>query len=345
MKILISILILILPLISKAQSVCENYYSYSGEPGNIKEYSIPCQPYDVYRVDFCTQYIPDKLIIYTNKSKTDSLLFYIGGQLDSSLYQGYCLFLFDEELITIKKNVPNTEVPIDFVCEPNSYSWDVEGMMRLIFVVPYPLCELKIRLEGNKTFNTVYDLCVTKIFSEGYEDYTIIDTCDYSADTIVEYECIKTHLTYIDHGIKETPLVTQPYCNQYNGSIEFLNYSMFNQYNLKEGIYNILVENDYCSKNYKIELKNSYLCEYYIPNVIRFNSDLNDIFTLYTNGSFPYHLEVFDRWGNNLVNEDFYTNINGWNGFFNGQKCLPGVYTYFIKCEDQILKGDLTILR
>ena len=42
-----------------------------------------------------------------------------------------------------------------------------------------------------------------------------------------------------------------------------------------------------------------------------------------------YEFRIHDRWGKML----FYTTEigKGWDGKFNGEKCEPGVYTYYIK--------------
>jgi gliding motility-associated-like protein len=95
---------------------------------------------------------------------------------------------------------------------------------------------------------------------------------------------------------------------------------------------------------------------YYIPNVFSPNDDgNNDYFTIY--GRFNLtrlnYLRVFDRWGNQLFEKlDFDPNVPelGWDGRFNGESMLPGVYVYSAELEfedgrTQIVHGDVTIMR
>lgn len=93
----------------------------------------------------------------------------------------------------------------------------------------------------------------------------------------------------------------------------------------------------------------------YVPNVFSPNGDnINDLFTIFGNAKTIKLLEIFDRWGNRVYsNKEFQPNGiegGGWNGRFNNQYCLPGVYVYyaivsFEKGPDIQLKGDLQLLR
>lgn len=92
----------------------------------------------------------------------------------------------------------------------------------------------------------------------------------------------------------------------------------------------------------------------YVPNVFSPNGDnINDVFTVFGTASTIKLLEIFDRWGNRVYsNKEFLANGlgGGWNGRFNDQYCLPGVYVYyaivgFEKGPDIKIKGDLQLLR
>lgn len=92
----------------------------------------------------------------------------------------------------------------------------------------------------------------------------------------------------------------------------------------------------------------------FVPNVFSPNGDnINDIFTVFGSANTIKLLEIFDRWGNRVYsNKDFLANGlgGGWNGRFNEQYCLPGVYVYyaivsFEKGPDIQIKGDLQLLR
>ena len=92
----------------------------------------------------------------------------------------------------------------------------------------------------------------------------------------------------------------------------------------------------------------------YAPNVFSPNGDqINDHFSLFGNLREVKQLEIFDRWGNRIFyKEHFDANqpALGWDGRFNEQACLPGVYVYravvaFEKGADQFLQGDITLIK
>ena len=61
-----------------------------------------------------------------------------------------------------------------------------------------------------------------------------------------------------------------------------------------------------------------------------------------------FHLEVFSRWGEKVFETDDIHSC--WDGRYNGNWCLPGVYTYTcrVRCEanlETLLKGDITLIR
>lgn len=87
----------------------------------------------------------------------------------------------------------------------------------------------------------------------------------------------------------------------------------------------------------------------FIPNAFSPNDDgKND--QLCFEGLFvlEFHLEIFSRWGEKVYETD---DIHAcWDGHYNGNWCLPGVYTYTcrVRCEanlESLLKGDITLIR
>lgn len=62
---------------------------------------------------------------------------------------------------------------------------------------------------------------------------------------------------------------------------------------------------------------------------------------------------IFDRWGNQVFsNSDFKPNdpTQGWDGSFKGERCLPGVYVYWLEAQSLNgrtvqLEGDITLIR
>jgi len=119
---------------------------------------------------------------------------------------------------------------------------------------------------------------------------------------------------------------------------------------------------------YKVQLTDVYGCIYYaqlriqvdqkfyVPNVFSPNGDnINDFFYLISDRSVDLieSLKIFDRWGNlQYEGRNIHSNLpnEGWNGEFNGQKSLPGVYVYLFEFKDKggafhRLSGDLTLVR
>lgn len=95
----------------------------------------------------------------------------------------------------------------------------------------------------------------------------------------------------------------------------------------------------------------------WIPNVFSPNGDqINDLFYPHIDEeSFNQikRFQIFDRWGNMIFER---TSIApdqiqmGWDGSYQGEKVLPGVYVFVIQLEwkngdIQIFKGDLTLIR
>ncbi|MBK9109470.1 MAG: gliding motility-associated C-terminal domain-containing protein [Saprospiraceae bacterium] len=92
----------------------------------------------------------------------------------------------------------------------------------------------------------------------------------------------------------------------------------------------------------------------FAPNVFSPNGDqINDFFTLFGNVSEIKLLEIYDRWGNRVFSKEHFEGNKpelGWNGRFQNENALPGVYVYravvgFEKGANQILRGDLTLIR
>lgn len=92
-----------------------------------------------------------------------------------------------------------------------------------------------------------------------------------------------------------------------------------------------------------------------VPNVFSPNSDgINDAFA----ASFSSDLEItvmegsiFDRWGNLVYSSQAIPFI--WDGYFDGEILMPGVYVYVIRCtyvegtreQQRVFAGDVTIVR
>jgi len=70
-------------------------------------------------------------------------------------------------------------------------------------------------------------------------------------------------------------------------------------------------------------------CSFYAPNVFTPNADgYNDDFFVIAKNVSKFHIEIFNRWGNQIYKSD---NIeNGWNGKNKGNDCPSGVYFYIV---------------
>ncbi len=94
----------------------------------------------------------------------------------------------------------------------------------------------------------------------------------------------------------------------------------------------------------------------YIPNVFSIieegpNGRLQ-IFKDFQTSASIHSYQIFDRWGNQIYqrsNFEFDSETDWWNGQFQGEYVLPGVFVYLIEIhfasgDTQILKGDITVL-
>lgn len=85
--------------------------------------------------------------------------------------------------------------------------------------------------------------------------------------------------------------------------------------------------------------------ELFIPNVFSPNDDnVNDLFLVRYTGSQPFNLQVFDRWGVKVHEDNNKT--TGWNGKdADGANVSEGVYYYRVKVGDKDYAGNITLVR
>ena len=123
---------------------------------------------------------------------------------------------------------------------------------------------------------------------------------------------------------------------------------------LAAGEHNFLfIDEDECTLETKLIVPQED-CPIYIPNVFSPNNDgNNDLFVIQPHIDFVGEFlafKVYDRWGTNVFEaRDFEPEEVAWNGTFNGQKLLSGVYVYLVEYINQsgsreILRGDVTIV-
>ena len=87
----------------------------------------------------------------------------------------------------------------------------------------------------------------------------------------------------------------------------------------------------------------------FIPNAFSPNNDgVNDQLCFRGNFVLDFSITIFSRWGEKVFEcNDIHS---CWDGRYNGNWCMPGVYTYIcrIKCEanlENLIKGDITLIR
>lgn len=341
------LIVAFLPL--KLFSQCDYYYYYAGKSGEVIEDSFPVVPNDLYRIDIATLNVPDGFTIYNNKEKTDSLFFYIGrnniADTANHFYVGYCEFEYDGTTLITNKLGKDT-LPFDY--HVDSVTNDPRGGMRLYYWVPDSLCNFVFKVWGNKIHHTVYAVCIKKL-ANGYIPVT--DTihqpfCGEKNPIFIEKDCKRSMMMFDNYSINDIPIVHHNGCAEDLGWVEFPQYPQFNKHDLKIGTHTILVSNQYCEKQYTIEIPEKQICQYYVPNVVRLDGENNGQFVFYTKNQHPYWLTIFDRWGNAVFRKEFISNISGWDGkTVNGENVGLGVYVYQIECVDLKLTGDVTVLK
>jgi gliding motility-associated-like protein len=100
---------------------------------------------------------------------------------------------------------------------------------------------------------------------------------------------------------------------------------------------------------YRVDINAIYNCGPILPNAFAPNSASgNDKVSFYTPCPLDnFEANIFDRYGNKVFSA--IDSSNAWDGSYNGQKLLPGVYTYKVNYRsngrDRISYGNITLLR
>ncbi len=122
----------------------------------------------------------------------------------------------------------------------------------------------------------------------------------------------------------------------------------------KEGLYTIAIEDENGCPGYdSIYVADICPVTLYVPNAFSPNGDhINDFFKAEIKHYTAFQLEIFDRWGELLFRST--DPQSGWNGRFDDQPMMPGVYVYSIKYSgydekltfhQKIKAGDFTLIR
>ena len=87
----------------------------------------------------------------------------------------------------------------------------------------------------------------------------------------------------------------------------------------------------------------------FIPNAFSPNDDgINDKLCFRGQFVLDFEIAIYTRWGEKVF--ETHDIHECWDGRYNGNWCMPGVYTYYcrVKCEageENLLKGDITLIR
>ncbi len=89
---------------------------------------------------------------------------------------------------------------------------------------------------------------------------------------------------------------------------------------------------------------------FYVPNMFTPNGDgHNDVFEVHTNAVDDFDLLVFNRWGETVFDSSN-SNVNGWDGRFEGIELAPDVYGYCVSVncaegEEFVKTGNVTLVK
>ncbi|MCB0568831.1 MAG: gliding motility-associated C-terminal domain-containing protein [Phaeodactylibacter sp.] len=117
---------------------------------------------------------------------------------------------------------------------------------------------------------------------------------------------------------------------------------------MSSGTYTVRVSNGVCDTTATIIIsQGNCKAEIYIPNAFSPNDDgINDYFEPFGPGIELQHLQIFNRWGGLLYDEQA-ADAN-WDGLCNGEKAAPGVYAfvleYFNRLEGKAEKATGAII-
>jgi gliding motility-associated-like protein len=78
---------------------------------------------------------------------------------------------------------------------------------------------------------------------------------------------------------------------------------------------------------------------FYIPTAFTPNEDgLNETFRPQGYEIDNFTMSIFNRWGELVYSTDDIT--KGWDGTYNNELCVPGVYTWRIQYESKAMKSE-----
>ncbi len=200
----------------------------------------------------------------------------------------------------------------------------------------------------NPEISQVVDLCNGDTLSIGENLYVFpgiyVDTLStsYGCDSIITTNLmlLETENVYESYKICEGDSLMHNLGIFYNpGTYTFI-VEIENECNYEHTLFIEVESKETC------KIKN---CKTYIPNIFSPNNDgINDLFRPFSEVVTFEKLTIFDRWGNNLYETQERDPF--WNGKFQGNDCMPGIYVYLIEgvCQNGdkiIFTNDITIIK
>ncbi len=165
--------------------------------------------------------------------------------------------------------------------------------------------------------------------------YTDVDIRDFpkpnlGADTILCSKIEEINIQ-IDPGEYDT------YLWQDNSSSRILTIT-------EEGEYNVVVTDDIgCEGGDAIVVNDRCPTRFYLPNIFTPNSYNNNSFGIYADDIIDATMSIYDKWGNLVfVTSD---SSNAWQGNYNNQDAIQGIYTYLIDFQGYDDEGNIIIGR
>jgi gliding motility-associated-like protein len=120
------------------------------------------------------------------------------------------------------------------------------------------------------------------------------------------------------------------------------------------GSYSVSIITECYATESSVQVTQSADCDpqVFIPNVFSPNGDgVNDVWEVQIDPAITIlgvHCSIFDRWGNTVFNA--HTPTIAWDGTFNDQVVMPGVYVYVLEVQSngnksELSSGSITVIR
>ena len=301
-----------------------------------------------------------RVIARNSSSDSDSTLYYWDGVLGDSISTGYSADGLIHTLTIVSHGC--TLDTFFTISDPETLQIDKTNST----ILCSDDCDGWIHLDYHYNDYPVGDTLLQHL-CEGTYIIQIADTagCPYNDTTVIIRDTMLRHMrTWADDTILFLNESTQLHATH----IPRANYSWSNAHTLDHpttpdptatpedtlSIYTVTVVDSLgCVWNGNVTLHcTEVICgrpNIFIPNVFSPNDDgINDKLCFRGQFVLDFEIAIYTRWGEKIF--ETHDIHDCWDGRYNGNWCLPGVYTYYcrVKCEageENLLKGDITLIR